>query len=567
MPIARVAFVVIALALAQQPATFPAGPLVFGGFTGEFRADGTYSFAGQGWPTFAGTWKLDAGRVELVLTKPQPGCEAPGRYQIASAGNQVTFTLVEDACTPRRMILSGSTWRPAGEKRTAPARTLTHTVAPRLLPLGAAASARGAWPSFRGLEATGVADGQELPDTWDVKTGANILWRTPIPGLAHSSPIVWGNRVFVTTAISERADATFKPGLYGDGDASDDRSKHRWVIYALDRVTGRIVWERTAAEGVPQNKRHVKSTYARATPATDGRVVVAWFGSQGVHAYDVDGTFRWKVDLGRVDMGAYDIPTFEWGPASSPIIWNDLVIVQCDTQADSFLAALDIGTGKLVWKTEREELPSWGTPTVVTTASGPELVTNASNFVRGYDPVTGRERWRLGKSSKITAPTPFAAGGVTVVASGRAPERPIFAVRPGATGDITPEAGATTSAGVAWSKTGRGSYMPTPIAYQGILYVLANNGVLDAYDLATGAEVYRQRVPHPGSGFSGSPVAADGKIYVSGEDGDLIVLAAGREFKALATNAMGELLMATPALSNGVMFVRSAKSVVAIGRR
>ena len=194
-------------------------------------------------------------------------------------------------------------------------------------------------------------------------------------------------------------------------------------------------------------------------------------------------------------------------------------------------------------------------------------MTNASNFVRGYDPKTGRERWRLGGSSKITAPTPIAADGLIVIASGRAPERPVFAVRPGAQGDITPAQGASSSAGVAWSKTGRGSYMPTPLAYRGVLYVLGNNGIFDAYNLSTGDEVYRERVPHPGSGFSASPVAADGKIYVSGEDGDIIVLTAGPGFKALATNTMGESLMATPALSESVMYVRSASAVWAIGRK
>ena len=554
----------------QQSSPFPAGPLVFGMLAGEFRADGTYAIRGPGWPVFAGTWKVEAGRVELDLAKPVGGCTTSGKYTFAVTGSRVTFSLVEDACAPRRMMLDRSTWRPAGEKDAAPVRTLTLTTAPTLKPLPAAPSgsaARGAWPSFRGTDATGIADGQNLPDTWDVKTGTNILWRTPIPGLAHSSPIVWGDRVFVTSAISQSPNATFKPGLYGDGDASEDRSPHRWVIYAIDRRTGKMLWERTAADGVPLNKRHIKSTYASASPATDGRIVVAWFGSQGVHAYDVDGTFRWKVDLGRVDMGAYDIPTFEWGPASSPILWNGLVIVQCDTQADSFLVALDAATGKTVWKTDRQELPSWGTPTVVTTAAGPELVTNASNFVRGYDPRTGKERRRLARSSKISAPTPFAADGLVVITSGRAPERPVFVVRPGATGDITPAGEATSSAGVVWSRTGRGSYMPTPIAHAGILYVLGNAGVFDAYDLKTGEEIYRQRVPHPGSGFSASPVIADGKIYVSGEDGDVIVLAAGREFKHLATNPIGELLMATPALSNGVMFVRSAQSVIAIGRK
>src|SRR6185436_18222521 len=198
------------------------------------------------------------------------------------------------------------------------------------------------------------------------------------------------------TAISGRPGATFKPGLYGEGDASDDQSPQRWVVYAIDKRTGQILWERVAADGEPRNKRHMKSTYASSTPATDGRIVVAWFGSQGVFAYDVDGSFLWKLDLGRIDLGAYDIPTFEWGPASSPIIWNGLVFLQCDTQADSFLIALNVETGEMVWKTDRHELPSWGTPTVAVTSAGPELVTNAANFVRAYDPRNGRELWRLG---------------------------------------------------------------------------------------------------------------------------------------------------------------------------
>jgi outer membrane protein assembly factor BamB len=448
-----------------------------------------------------------------------------------------------------------------------PDRRIVRTAAELKRPLPIAASPAGSWPSFRGPEASGVADGQRLPDTWDGKSGKNILWRTPIPGLAHSSPVVWGPLVFVTTAVSSDPKATFRPGLYGDGDASEDRSRHRWIIIALDKRSGKVRWERVAVEGQPLNKRHIKSTYASATPATDGRIVVAWFGSQGVYAYDVDGNFRWKVDLGRVDMGAYDIPTYEWGPASSPIIWNGLVILQCDTQADSFLLALNAETGELVWKTERNELPSWGTPTVATTIAGPELVTNASNYIRGYDPRTGTEVWRVGPSSKITAPTPIAADGMWVVASGRAPERPIFIVRAGASGDLTLPGGQTSGGSVVWSRTGRGSYMPTPLVYKGILYVLANNGVLDAYNLRTGEELYRRRLDLIGSGYSASPVAADDRIYLSNEDGEMLVIAAGSRFAQVASNSIGELLMATPALSGGVMYVRSSNSLFAIGHK
>jgi len=463
------------------------------------------------------------------------------------------------------MILDRSRWAPAGTVAQGAERQIVRTAArvtttPRLAAAGA-----GDWPSFRGREAAGVSDKQHLPDTWSPATGENVLWRTPIPGLAHSSPIVWGDTLYVTSAISSRAGATFKPGLYGDGDASDDRSSHRWMLYAIDKRTGKIRWERTAAQGEPRNRRHIKSTYASASPATDGRMVVAWFGSQGIYAYDLDGGLRWSVDLGRVDMGAYDIPAYEWGPASSPIIWNGMVIVQCDTQADSFLLALNAQTGETVWKTSRHELPSWGTPTVVTTAAGPELITNASNLVRGYDPKTGKELWRLGGSSKITAPTPIFADGLHIIASGRAPERPIFAVRPGSRGDLTLAKGSTASAQVAWSKTGRGSYMSTPLAYRGIVYILANNGVLDAYEPATGKEIYRQRLPLVGSGYSSSPVAADGKLYLSNEDGEMLVVEAGAAFRHIATNSMGETLMATPAISEGVLYVRSAATLFAIG--
>ncbi|HEY1305309.1 MAG TPA: PQQ-binding-like beta-propeller repeat protein [Vicinamibacterales bacterium] len=460
-----------------------------------------------------------------------------------------------------------SAQRPESEPPIVRERRIVRTLAPGRGTLPRPVSAAGSWPSFRGPYASGVADGQHIPDRWDGAERQNILWRTAIPGLAHSSPIVSGDTVFVTSAISSQNGATFKPGLYGEGDASDDRSVHKWMVYAVDKRTGRIRWSRLAHQGPPRNKRHIKSTYASATPVTDGRIVVAWFGSEGVYAFDVNGEPLWTVDIGRVDMGAYDIPTYEWGPASSPIIWNGLVILQCDTQADSFVMALNAETGEIVWKTSRDEIPSWGSPTVALASTGPELVTNASNFIRGYDALTGRELWRLGGSSKITAPTPIFADGLIVVASGRAPERPIFAVRPGARGDLTLGPDQSSSASVAWSRTARGSYMPTPIAYHGLLYVLANDGVLDAYELKSGKEIYRRRLPLVGSGFSASPVAADGKIYLSNEDGDMLVVRAGPTFEHIATNSIGELLMATPALSEGVMYVRGVASLFAIGAK
>lgn len=551
----------------QTNIQLPSTPLKFGAFAAQFNPDGAFKLEGAGWPALSGNWKSKGDEIELVTAKAPRGCEGAGRYRARVDGKRVNFELIADDCTPRRMIVSGSVWSPAEEVKVIPARRISFKSGARPPKRPEPSTANANWPSFRGMEAAGVAEKQNLPDKWDGKTGENILWRTPIPGLAHSSPVVWGQRVFVTSAVSSDPKASFKPGLYGDGDASQDRSPQKWTIYAVDKRTGKIVWERVAHEGTPLEKRHMKSTYASSTPATDGRIVVAWFGSQGVFAYDVYGRFLWKVDIGRINLGAYDIPTYEWGPASSPIIWNNLVILQCDTQDDSFLLALDADTGKQVWKTERDELPSWGTPTVAMTSAGPELVTNASNYVRGYDPRNGKELWKLGRSSKITAPTPLFADDKFVIASGRAPERPIFVVKAGARGDLTLPAGQTASEAVVWSRTGRGSYMPTPLVYDGILYVLANNGLLDAYDLKTGEEIYRQRLPLVGSGFSSSPVAADGKLYLSNEDGEMLVIAAGRKYAHIATNSMGELLMATPALSEGVMYVRSAQSLFAIGRK
>ena len=533
----------------------------------RFDPGGTFTLKGQGWPPLSGNWKLNGAEIELFVSGGPGGCDGAGRYLLHMDGNRLGFDLVADECKVRQMILDHSTWAPASETRTLPPRRIALTAGARPPAHPNPNTTKGSWPSFRGAQASGIAEGQNLPDHWNVKTGENILWRTPIPGLAHSSPVVWGNRIFLTSAVSSDVNATFRPGLYGDGDASKDRSRHRWMIYAIDKSSGKILWERVAHQGEPIDKRHIKSTYANATPATDGRIVVAWFGSQGVHAYDINGRFLWKVDLGHVDMGAYDIPTYEWGPASSPIIWNGLVILQCDTQTDSFLLALDAATGKTVWKTDRDELPSWGTPTVVTTASGPVLVANASNFIRAYDPRTGKELWRLGGSSKITAPTPIFGDDLFVVASGRGPERPIFVVRPDARGDLTLPEGKTSNEPIVWSRTGRGSYMPTPLIYKGILYVLANNGLFDAYKLRTGDEIYRQRLPVVGSGFSASPVASDGKIYLSNEDGEILIIAAGDKFTHIATNSMGELLMATPALSDGVMYVRSSASLFAIGRK
>ncbi len=438
---------------------------------------------------------------------------------------------------------------------------------PASAPVAAPVPTSQNWPMFRGPAASGVLEGQKLPDTWAAEPAANVLWKVAIPGLAHSSPVVWGDRLFVTTAVSARDDGEFRYGLYGDGTTAADRVvPHQFKLYCLDKKSGKILWERIAFEGKPRSGRHIKSTYANASPATDGSLVLAFFGSEGLYAYDLDGNLKWKKDLGMITTSAYNEPDYEWGAASSPIFWKDLVIVQADTTTEDFLIALKAATGETAWRTERDEWPSWATPNVYEGPTGAELVTNAPKMIRGYDPATGKELWKLGPSSDITSPTPVFTADRILVTSGRRPVKPLFVLKPGARGDITLKEGQQKSDFVVWHKTGVGPYMPTPIVYQGLIYTLRNDGIFACYDLETGEVVYEQRLAHRGSGFSASPVAADGKLYVAGEDGDVFLIRAGRTFEQLAMNPMGEVVMATPALSDGRLYVRGLKHLFAVGR-
>lgn len=420
------------------------------------------------------------------------------------------------------------------------------------------------WPQFRGPGATGVADGKPTAATWNVEKGENILWKAPIPGLSVSSPIVWGDRVVVVTAISSDPSAKFRHGLYGDVEPSSDVSIHSWRVLALDKRTGKTVWERIAHTGVPKTKRHPKSSQASSTPATDGKYVVALFGSEGLYTYDWNGKLLWKKDLGMLNAGWFYDPDYEWGTGSSPIIWKNLVIVQCDIQQNSFIAAFDIKTGKQVWRTERDEIPSWPTPTVIESKGKAELVTHATKFIRGYDPQTGKELWRLGPNSEVTTPTPFLAHDLIFVTNGYRGIQPIYAIRPGAQGDISLKGEVTSSDSIAWSTKRGGPYMPTPVVYGDYLYVCLNNGVLSVYKATTGERVYQERLGGTGGAFTASAIAADGKVYFPSEDGDVFVVKAGPKYELLAKNPMGEVVMGTPAISDGVVFVRGMKHLYAI---
>ena len=433
-----------------------------------------------------------------------------------------------------------------------------------LLGVGVTAARAQNWPQFRGPGATGVSEGQAKPVKWDASTSQNVRWKTPIPGLSHSSPVVWGNKVFVTTAVNSVKDET-RFGLYGDVEPVKDDPQHAWKVFAIDKSTGQILWERTAYEGIPKVKRHPKSSHAASTPATDGKYLIANFGSEGLYAYDLNGNLMWKQDLGVLDAGWFYDVDYQWEYGSSPVIYKNLVIIQADIQKNSFIAAYDIETGKQVWKTLREEIPSWGSPTVYEGKLRAELITVGPKAIRGYDPLTGHELWKLGPMSEITTPTPFVAHDLIFVTSGYAPIQPIYAIRPGGNGDLTLKDGKESSDFIAWSKQRGGPYMPTPIAYGELLYTCSNQGVLTAYNAKTGERVYQERLGGTGGAFTASPVASDGKLYFSSEDGDVFVVKAGPKYEFLSKNPVGEVMMATPAISDGLVIVRTVSHLFAFG--
>jgi outer membrane protein assembly factor BamB len=420
------------------------------------------------------------------------------------------------------------------------------------------------WPQFRGPGASGIGDGQGAPARWDLKTGANIRFKTKIPGIALSSPILWGDRIFVTTSISAAGDATFRTGIYGDPTSVDDLSEHTFKLYALNASSGAIVWERELFRGRPTVRRHLKSSLANATPATDGERVVVLLGSVGrLLAYDFSGARLWSTEVGVLDCNDPQSGSAEWGHASSPVLYGDLVLVQGDRRKDSFLAAYDLADGRQVWRVPRDEASTWSTPNILRAPSGDELITNG-RLVRTYAPKTGELLWTLGPNSEVVVATPVVGDGKAFITAGYPPVRPIYAIRPGHRGDLTLAKGASSSAAIAWSHARGGTYIPTPLWYRGYLYLLNNNGLLSCYRADTGERVYQTRLNEAGASFAASPVAADGRIYFAGETGEVYVLRAGPEFELLTTNAMDEVVMATPAISGGLLVIRTLAHVVGI---
>ncbi len=424
-------------------------------------------------------------------------------------------------------------------------------------------AAAGNWPGFRGANAAGTADGYRLPTTWNAAAGENIRWKIAIPGRAHSSPIIWGDRLFLTTAVSSEGEKPFRPGIYDDVGSSGNKARHSWRLFAFDKRTGEKLWESIAHEGVPRADNHIKASQANSTPATDGKHLVAMLGSEGLFCYDLDGRLRWRRDLGVLDVGWYSA---QWGHASSPILWQNLVIVQVDRNRDAFIAAYALADGREVWRSSRDHpLPSWGTPTLVEGEDRLELVANGARRIRAYDPRNGRELWSLAPTSDSIISTPVVGHGLVFVVGGYRPIQPIYAIRPGGAGDISLGESVESSAYVAWKTDRGGTHAPTPLIYGDYLYTTSNGGTLTCYRARSGERLYRRRIGGHGGVFTASPVAGDGKLYLASEEGGIHVVTAGPSYQLLATNPMGEVLLATPAISEGVIYVRSLEHLYGIG--
>ncbi len=525
------------------------------GFTGRFESGDEAATVelreGHLVLDFAGARTALAPKAERLFRGTDSGVTV--RYY-GRAGTIEGLTVERTEKEPVRLRLADP-----GTVRTSAAPTSAPTGVPSAAP---ASESTVHWPGFRGANRSGIGDGADTPADFDLESGKNVAWRVALPGLGNSSPIVWGDRIYVTTAVAEGGSVPLRVGPSGSGEEIEEQREHRWLVLALDKATGKKIWETEVGRGVPRTKRHFKATQANSTPVTDGEHVVVVFPTAGLACLGRDGTIHWKHDLGGLNAGGFNDPGLQWGFAASPILHRGKVILQVDIHDGPYLAAWDLATGKALWKTQRPDVaPSWATPAIWPTPKGEELVVNAS-VIRGYDPTTGRELWSLGPTSIQVVASPVVGAELLYVGSGYPPARPIYAVKPGIRGAHTIASDADAS-DLAWYNTRGGAYMPTPLLYGGQLYVVHHNGRIEAHDALSGARVYQARFSAGGTCTS-SPVVANGKIYQGTEEGTLYVLAAGPEHRELAVRELGAPLMATPAISAGVLYLRMPAELIAL---
>ena len=423
------------------------------------------------------------------------------------------------------------------------------------------------WPGFRGPGARGIAEGYPTRVAWNADSTAGkvagVLWRSEIPGLGHSSPIIWGDRIYVATAVRLSGKAPLRIGYYGDIKAAKDNEEQKWMVLCFDKKTGKRQWERILRTSKPATERHEKSTHANTTLITDGQRLVGFFGSEGLYCFDLKGKLLWTKDLGVINNSWRGIG---WGYSSSPALQKDRIVVQCDDPKNPFVASFRLSDGKELWRVSRKGdcEGSWGTPLIHADGRRTQVVTNGWPFIISYDLETGKELWRLRGGGDIPIPTPFVADGLIVVSNAHGGKSPLFAIRPTAEGDISLAAGATSNDSIAWSVPNGGSYISTPVVYGGHIYLANYNGVMRCFDFKTGQKVYEERLGQDAV-CSASLVAADGKIYCPTEDGIVHVIKAGPQLEVLAKNGLGEPCLATPAISQGVLYFRTSGSLIAVG--
>lgn len=445
------------------------------------------------------------------------------------------------------------------------------------------------WPQFRGAGASGVADAANLPVTFSPTE--NVRWVAEIPGRGWSSPIVWGDRVFVTAAINSGDFKAPSTGIFGndyaaeltsqglppdevnrrvvarDIELSDEATEVRYMVYALDARSGNVLWQQEAHKGKPAGGRHRKNTYASETPATDGERVYASFGGNvGVFAYRLDGTPVWRKTW--TPQPIY----LDFGTASSPVVHQGRVYQMHDNEGASFLTALDAATGKEIWSADRSGFETraksgWATPFIWTHALRTEIITIGKGLVIAYG-LDGKELWRMRGMTQAT-PSPAAGDGLLFVGSGSQGEtnRPLYAITPGASGDISLAPGQERNAFVTWFQPRFAAYTGSPLHYRGRVYSINDNGIMQVANAESGKEIYKARVGGGGLTFSASPLGSNGRIYAISEDGDVVVFdALSDEYRELSKNSLGEMSLATPAIAGDSLYVRTATKLYRIAR-
>ncbi len=409
------------------------------------------------------------------------------------------------------------------------------------------------WPQWRGPASAGVSEEKNLPVEWSPTK--NIAWKTEIPGRGQSSPIVWGDHIFLTSAIEgEKVEGITPPIHIQEGkpfrhpDSRGADIKHKLMVYAVDRKNGKILWERLAYEGLVYDEYHKRGSYAAPTPVTDGKHVFVYFGSAGLYAYDFNGKLAWKLAMGNLG-------TVGMGTGTSPILEGNHLILQCDQEEGegSFLMAVDKRTGKQSWKTLRKNGATWATPVLYKNGARTDLIASGLESTVAYDTATGKEVWRGPGLDGNAVPTSVMGHGMVYVNTGY-PKKNTLAFKLGGAGELKE----------VWSYKKGGAYITSPLLYGDYLYLSTDKGILTCLDAKTGEMKYENGRPPAPSTIFASMVAYDGRILVTNDEGDTYMIKAGPTFEILGKNSVGEVVQASPAIANGALFIRGAQHLFCI---